>query len=348
MERKIHAALLADAISKKRRCIKVSKMKLGTMTVVLGDMDFEKACKFLSENGVQMVEIGCGGFPGDAHCKVDELLESEEKRTEYKALLKKYNLEISALSCHGNMVHPNKQTAKKFEEDFDKTILLAEKLGVEVINTFSGCPGGSSEDKEPNWVTCPWPEDFTRVLDYQWNEVLIPFWKEKAAFARTHGIHKIALEMHPGFCVYNTETLLRLRHEAGEEIGANFDPSHLIWQGMDPCASIRALGKENAIFHFHAKDTKIDPYNTAVNGVLDTKHYGNEAERSWIFRSVGYGHGEEYWKDIVSELRMCGYDYVLSIEHEDSLMSGREGLLKAISCLKNVLIFEETGSMYWA
>lgn len=323
-------------------------MKLGTMTVVLGDMKAEDAFRFLAENGVQMVEIGCGGYPGDAHCEVDALLTSETKRKEYLEMLKKYNLEISALSCHGNMVHPVAEVAKKFEEDFDKTVLLAELLGVSVVNTFSGCPGGSAADREPNWVTCPWPDEFTRVLKYQWEEVLIPFWKKKIETVKAHGISKIALEMHPGFCVYNTETLLRLRKEVGPEIGANFDPSHLIWQGMDPCASIRALGREGAIFHFHAKDTKVDPYNTAVNGMLDTKHYGDELNRSWIFRSVGYGHGEEYWKNIVSELRLAGYDYVLSIEHEDSLMSGREGLLKAISCLKNVLMFEDKGSMYWA
>lgn len=177
---------------------------------------------------------------------------------------------------------------------------------------------------------------------------MIPYWKQKAAFAREHGIHKIALELHPGFCVYNTRTLLRLREAVGPEIGANFDPSHLIWQGMDPCACIRELGKAGALFHFHAKDTKIDAANTALNGVLDTTHYGREIERSWIFRSVGYGNGEEFWKAIASELRMAGYDYAVSIEHEDSLMSGREGLLKAIACLKNALIFEERGSMYWA
>lgn len=323
-------------------------MKLGTMTVVLGDMKFEDACSFLAEQGVQMVEIGCGGYPGDAHCEVDALLESEEKRAEYLDVLKKYHLEISALSCHGNMVHPVREVAEKFEREFDKTILLAEKLGVPVVNTFSGCPGGSSVDTEPNWVTCPWPDEFSRVLEYQWEKVLIPFWKNKVSYCEEHGIHKIALELHPGFCVYNTESLLRLRAAVGPQIGANFDPSHLIWQGMDPCACIRALGKEGAIFHFHAKDTKVDAMNTALNGVLDTKHYADEVNRSWIFRAVGYGHGEEYWKAIVSELRMAGYDYVLSIEHEDSLMSGREGLLKAISCLKNVLMFEDRGSMYWA
>ena len=246
------------------------------------------------------------------------------------------------------MVHPDQAVAARFEKDFTNAILLAEKLGVPVVNTFSGCPGGSAADKTPNWVTCPWPEDFSEILEYQWNEVLIPYWKEKAAFARAHGVHKIALELHPGFCVYNTKTLLRLREAVGPEIGANFDPSHLIWQGMDPCVAVRELGKAGAIFHFHAKDTKVDSYNTMINGVLDTTHYGEELERSWIFRTVGYGHGEDYWRDMISQLRMTGYDYAISIEHEDGLMSGREGLEKAIRFLQNVLIFEDRGAMYWA
>lgn len=323
-------------------------MKLGVFTVVLGDLPLDEACGFLAENGVQMVEIGCGGFPGKAHCDAPELLADDVKCKEFMDTIHKHGLEISALSSHGNMVHPDKKIAKAFDDDLTNAILLAEKLGVPVVNTFSGCPGGSPEDKTPNWVTCPWPDDFSHILDYQWNEVLIPYWKEKVAFAKAHGVHKIALELHPGFCVYNTKTLLRLREAVGPEIGANFDPSHLIWQGMDPVTCIRELGKAGALFHFHAKDTKVDPANTALNGVLDTVHYGKELERSWIFRSVGYGHGEEYWKAIASELRLAGYDYAISIEHEDSLMSGREGLLKAIGCLKDSLIFEDRGSMFWA
>lgn len=323
-------------------------MKLGVFTVVLGDMSLKEACAFLEENGVQMVEIGCGGNPGKLHCDPEVLLNDEDKLNEFVNTIKDHNLEISALSSHGNMVHPNKEIAKSFDDDLTNAILLAEKLNIPVVNTFSGCPGGSSADKMPNWVTCSWPEDYLEVLDYQWNEVLIPYWKEKVKFAKEHGVHKIALELHPGFCVYNTKTLLRLREAVGPEIGANFDPSHLVWQGMDPCASIRELGKENAIFHFHAKDTKIDKYNTAINGVLDVGHYGNELERSWVFRSVGYGHGESYWKDIMSELRLANYDYAISIEHEDSLMSGKEGLLKAIGTLKNVLMFEDRGEMFWA
>jgi sugar phosphate isomerase/epimerase len=245
------------------------------------------------------------------------------------------------------MVHPDPAVAASYEKDFVNAILLAEKLGVPVVNTFSGCPGGAPGDKTPNWVTCPWPEDFTATLEYQWNDVLIPYWKEKAAFARAHNV-KIALELHPGFCVYNTKTLLRLREACGPEIGANLDPSHLIWQGMDLCTVIRELGKAGAIFHFHAKDTYVDPINTAMNGVLDTEHYGKELNRSWIFRTVGYGHGVDFWKAVISELRLAGYDYAISIEHEDSLMSSNEGLNKAIACLKDVLIFEDKGEMFWA
>ena len=151
--------------------------------------------------------------------------------------------------------------------------------------------------------------------------------------------------MHPGFCVYNPETLLKLRAAVGPEIGANFDPSHLIWQGIEPVAAIRAL--EGAIFHFHAKDTKVDKYNTAVNGVLDTKPYGDEIHRSWVFRSVGYGNDETYWKEIISNLRMIGYDYAISIEHEDSLMSQNEGFTKAIDMLKRAVIREEPCTMWW-
>lgn len=323
-------------------------MKIGVFTVVLGDKSLKEACAFFENNGVQMVEIGCGGYPGTRHCDPKVLLHDEEKLEEFVNTIKEHNLEISALSSHGNMVHPDKEIAKSFDDDLTNAILLAEKLGIPVVNTFSGCPGGTKEDKLPNWVTCSWPEDYQQVLDYQWNEVLIPYWKEKVAFAKAHNVHKIAIEMHPGFCVYNTSTLLRLRDAVGPEIGANFDPSHLIWQGIDPCASIRELGKVGAIFHFHAKDTKIDKYNTAINGVLDTGHYGSELNRSWIFRSVGYGNDENFWKDIMSELRKANYDYAISIEHEDGLMSGREGLLKAIGTLKNVLMFEDRGNMFWA
>ena len=321
-------------------------MKLGVLTVALGDMSLDAACKFLSEQGVQMVEIGCGGFPGTAHCNAAELLADENKQKEFLDTIHKYGLEISALSAHGNAVHPDKAIAKKFDEDLTNAILLAEKLGVPVVNTFSGCPGGSPEDKTPNWVTCPWPDDFSEILEYQWNDVLIPYWKEKVAFAKAHNVHKIALELHPGFCVYNPATLLRLRAAVGDILGANFDPSHLIWQGMDPVAALREL--KGAVYHFHAKDTKVDPYNKAKNGVLDTGSYGDLLDRSWVFRTVGYGSDTALWKDMMSTLRMIGYEGSVSIEHEDGLMSVKQGLEKAIRFLQDVMITEQPAQMWWA
>ncbi len=322
-------------------------MKLGVLTNLFASMDFEEAIKKFKELGIESLEIGCGGYPGKAHCNPEVLLADDLKLAEWLAVIDKYGMDISALSVHGNPVHPNKEEARRYHEDFERAVLLAEKIGVDTIVTFSGCPGGSAEDKMPNWATCAWPEEYLAVLDYQWNEVLIPYWKKTAEFAGSHGVTKIAFEMHPGFCVYNPETLLKLRAAVGDIIGANFDPSHLIWQGIDPVMAIRAL--RGAIYHFHAKDTKTDKYNTSVNGVLDTKHYTNEAERSWIFRSVGYGNGQSYWRDIISALRISGYDKVMSIEHEDSLMTPYEGLAHAARFLSESLIREPSPSgISWA
>ena len=322
-------------------------MKLSVFAVLLADKSLDEACKYLADSGVQAVEIGCGGFPGKAHCNPEELLKDDKKIAEFKNTIEKHGLEIAALSTHGNAVHPDPAVAKVFHDDFVNTVLLAEKLGIDRVITFSGCPGGSPEDKTPNCVTCPWPDDFSHIVGYQWNEVLVPYWKKMTAFAAEHGIKKIAFEMHPGFCVYNPETLMKLRNLVGSDpIGANFDPSHLFWQGIDPVYAIRYLGK--AIYFFHAKDTKIDEINTKTHGVLDTKHYGDEIHRSWIFRSVGYGHDYQVWKDMMSALRMVGYDDAISIEHEDSLMTPNEGLQKAIAFLKEVLMYEDKGAMWWA
>ncbi len=320
-------------------------MKLGVMNPVLYAMALEEAVAYLGSLGVQTIEIGAGGYPGKTHVDAREYLDNPSKIEDLKGLLQANNLEISALSCHGNPVHPDKAVAQGFHDDFVDTVLLAEKLGVDTVITFSGCPGGSEGATQPNWVTCSWPNEYLDVLNYQWNEVLIPYWKEAVKLANAHGVTKIALEMHPGFCVYNPSSLLKLRTAVGDTIGANFDPSHLFWQGIKPAEAIKALA--GAIHHFHAKDTKIDEANTAVNGVLDTGSYTNLLGRSWSFRTVGYGNGDAVWKEIISALKATGYDGAISIEHEDPLMSPKEGLEKAIAFLKGVLIFEQAGEMWW-
>lgn len=320
-------------------------MKLGVMNPVLASMDFETALKYLNSLDVHAIEIGAGGYPGKAHLDPEVLLSSPENVDAYKALLKKYDVEISAISCHGNPLHPQKEIAERFDKEFRGAILAAEALGVDTVIGFSGCPGDCENSKYPNWVVCPWPGDNLAILEWQWQEKVIPYWTEMAEFAKAHGIKKIAFEMHPSFVVYNPETLQRLRAAVGDIIGANFDPSHLFWQGIDPSAAIMAL--KGAIYHFHAKDTLIDRRNTEVNGVLDTKNYKYIEDRSWVFRTVGYGHDRLEWNRIISALRTIGYDGAISIEHEDGLMSQREGLEKAVAFLKSVLITESAGDAYW-
>ena len=322
-------------------------MKLSVLANLYGNKSLEETLRILTGLGVHTVELGAGGYPGKAHCNPAELLADDKKYRTFLDTLKKYDVTVCALAAHGNPLHPDREKARQWDEDFRNAVLLAEKMGVDTVIGFSGCPGDQENAKYPNWVTCPWPDDFLSILDWQWNQKLIPYWKETAAFAVAHNVPHIAFEMHPGFCVYNPETLLKLRAAVGPAIGANFDPSHLIWQGMDPVAAIRELA--GAIYHVHAKDTKVDPYNTAKDGVLDTKHYSDEIHRSWVFRTVGYGNGETYWRDLVSNLRLCGYDRVLSIEHEDSVMTIDEGLRKAVSFLNDIIITEaKPTTMSWA
>ena len=320
-------------------------MKLGVMDPVLGGYGTEQMLEYLQSLHVQAVELGSGGFPGERHMNPQKLAQDPLEAKAFLKLFEQYDIEIAALACHGNPLHPHRDTAARYDEKLHNAILAAENLGVETVITFSGCPGDCENSRYPNWVTCPWPDDFGKILEWQWNEKLIPYWRETAQFAKQHGVKRIALEMHPGFCVYNPETLLRLREQTDEIITANVDPSHLFWQGIDPVAAIKAL--KGAIGHFHAKDTCIDERTTAVNGVLDTKSYADIANRSWLFRTVGYGHGKETWNAIISALKTVGYDGVISIEHEDSLMSPEEGLEKAVRFLQEVLIFRKEGEAWW-
>lgn len=320
-------------------------MKLGVLTVLFQDRPLDTVLDKLVDMGVEAVEIGTGSYPGNAHCNPTELLKDKAAIKAFKKNIEDRGLIISGLSCHGNPLTPDKAFAEESDRVYRETVRLASELEVPVVNLFSGCPGDSDNATYPNWVTCAWPPEYLKVLDWQWNEKVIPYWQEAGPFAEKAGV-KLAFEMHPGFVVYNPETLLRLREAVGPVIGANYDPSHLFWQGIDAVASIRAL--DGAIHHFHAKDTYIDERNRAVNGVLDTKSYAQMADRSWTFRTVGFGHDQYTWRSIVSALRLSGYDYVMSIEHEDALMSIEEGLGKAVSFLKDVLIKDQPAQMWWA
>jgi sugar phosphate isomerase/epimerase len=318
-------------------------VRVGVFTPLLSQLPLEDVLKKLATYDIHTVELGTGNYPGDAHCKLS-MLDDAAELAKFKSTLEKYGATISALSSHGNPLHPDRERAQHDRETSRKTILLAEKLGVPVVVDFSGCPGDSANSKWPNWVTCPWPPDYLEILKWQWDEVVTPYWKEHAKFAADHGV-KVAIEMHPGFVVYSPETMLRLRAITGPVVGCNLDPSHMFWQGIDPIAAVRLLG--DAIHYVHAKDTQIYDRNLPLTGVLDTKSYTDERNRAWIFRTCGYGHDAGWWKEFASTLRMFGYDYVLSIEHEDTLLSPEEGLSKAAGFLQGVVMKESPAAAWW-
>ncbi|TKX85240.1 sugar phosphate isomerase/epimerase [Halorubrum sp. SS5] len=322
-------------------------MDIGVLTVPLGGEPIDDAAAYLDGLGVDAVELGVGGWPGEDHVDRERLLGDGEARDELVRLLDGHGLRISALATHNNPLHPDEERAAAADRELREAIELADLLGVETVTCFSGLPAGAPGDSTPNWVTAPWPTEHADALDYQWDEVAVPYWRDLAEHAAHHGVD-VAIEMHPNMLVYEPTGMAALREATNERIGANFDPSHLYWQGIDVTEAIRFLGERDAIHHVHAKDTRVYEANSRVKGVLDTTGYAEEADRSWLFRSIGYGHGEEHWKDVVSTLRMVGYEGALSIEHEDSLTSAREGLEKAVDVLDRAVFETEPGDAYWA
>jgi len=313
------------------------KIPIGVFDPVYQDLSLEAMLDKITALGLEAVEIGTGGYPSSPHCPVADLLADPAKARAWKKKFEDRNILVATLSCHGNPVHPDPAIAQRDVETFHRTVLLAERLEVPVIVGFSGCPGGSPADKMPNWATYRWPPEFDAILKWQWKEKVVPYWKEAAKFAREHGIRKLALEMHPGFVVYNPMTLLKLRDAVGEEIGANCDLSHLFWQGCDPIEVIHLLGKQGAIFHAHMKDTVIAREVAPKYGVLNfPEDLAKAAEGSVYFRAVGYGHSATLWKDIVRAYMEVGYQGILSIENEDPILPGEVGVERAAAVLKNV------------
>lgn len=322
-------------------------MKLGIFTVLFSELSFEDMLDKVAGAGLTAIEIGTGCYPGNAHCPLDELLASETKRQAYLKQITDRGLSISALSCHGNPLSPNKAFATTSDTTLRQTIELATLLGVPVVNCFSGVPGESDTATHPNWPVAPWPQEYSDLLTWQWEHKLIPYWQQIGKLAQDSGV-KIGIELHGGFLVHSPYTMLKLREATCEAIGANFDPSHMWWQGIDPVAAIKILAKAGAIHHFHAKDTYLDQDNMNMYGSTDMQPYGHVQSRAWSFRSVGCGHDMMVWSNMMSALRTYGYDHVVSIEHEDPLMSIDEGFARAVTNLKTVLIHDKSGDMWWA
>jgi len=320
-------------------------MKLGLYSNGRKDISLEEMLSYASGLGIQMIEIGCGEEAGFAHCNPKELLEDEAKLADFLAAFEKYQLGISALSCHGNPVSPNKDTAFFSDECMRNAVLLAEKIGLDTICCFSGCPGDHEGAKYSNWITVSWPLDYAEVYRWQWEEVLIPYWKNFTSFARLHGVTKIALELHPGQMCYNPASLKKLRTAVGNEIGVNLDFSHLLWQRMTPNAVINEL--KNCIYHMHAKDIGFQEEKIKKNGYITTHYFDENEKRPWNFRAMGYGHDMYFWKNIFAELQRTGYDYVASIEMECELMNRQQGIEKAVPFLKEAILPDCENGTRW-
>jgi sugar phosphate isomerase/epimerase len=313
------------------------KIPIGVFDAVYDKLSLDAMLDKVSALGLEAMEIGTGGYPGSHHCPLEELVADPAKAKAWKKKFEDRGIRVATLSCHGNPVHPDTAHAARDAETFRKTVRLAEMLDVKVIVGFSGCPGGSPTDTQPNWITYRWPPEYAEMQDWQWKEKVVPYWKEAAKYAREHGVRKLAFEMHPNFVVYNPRTLLKLREAVGEEIGANCDLSHLFWQGCDPVEVIHFLGQQGAIYHAHMKDTAFFPDNVNKYGVLNFAFETQDLPlASETFRAVGYGHGANLWKQIIQAYMDIGFEGILSIENEDPILAGEVGVERAAYVLKNV------------
>lgn len=310
-------------------------MRIGLVTDSLAHLPFEEMLDTAASTGVEDIEFCTGGWSTAPHIDVPSLLADPSARDRFIGAVHDRGLRISALNANGNQLHP--VTGPEGDAVVRRAIELASLMGVPTVVLMSGLPGGAPGDTTANWVTTSWPPDTQTILDYQWNTVAIPYWKDLAVFAREHGV-RLAVEMHGGQLVYNADTLLRLREAAGDVVGANLDPSHPIWMGADPRAVVGAL--EGAIHHVHIKDTRIQEGIVAANGILGTQPPEQYAIRPWNYVTLGLGYpgGAALWGQFLWDLRAAGYDGTLSIEHEDVQMDAVEGVAHSVALLESVIL----------
>ncbi|AID91114.1 sugar phosphate isomerase/epimerase family protein [Klebsiella michiganensis] len=311
-------------------------MKLALCTDVLAGLAFPEMLDRVKQYGIEGVEMTAGGWSPCPHVKTEELLASPAALAAFRGELEKRGMEIVALNCSGNPLAPGALGEKHTASSY-RTVELAAKLRVKKIVMMSGLPGGGPDDKIPNWITSTvsWPDYMPGVIDYQWNEVAIPWWQAFTRHAAEHGIEQIALEEFPSQLVYNPSTLLRLREAVGDIIGMNLDPSHLIAMGADPIAAARKL--EGVIYHVHGKDARIERGLADVDGLLEYQPVTQTKTRTWNYVAVGCGQDLKWWKEFFSVLRMTGYNGYVSLEMEDLTMSVEAGLRTSIDALNATL-----------
>ncbi len=266
------------------------------------------------------------------------LLENASARRDFLAAFEARGLSLIALNANGNQLHPT--DGERQSAVLHDTIRLAGLLGLDKVCLMSGLPAGGPHDLTPNWIVSSWPPETGRILAWQWQEKLLPHWRDLAGLAAENGVTRLAVELHGNQLVYNVPSLLRLRAEIGPVVGANLDPSHLMWMGADPIAAIDALG--DAILHVHAKDTFLNRPQQATTSLLENGALTDVSARSWSYITLGYGHGQSWWRDFCYRLRMAGYDGWLAIEHEDVMLSRLEGVRRSVDLLRAVAPVEQS------
>jgi sugar phosphate isomerase/epimerase len=326
-------------------------MKLGVYTAILHDRDLPAALTVIRELGLSGAEINVGGFIGTPHIPIDDVLTSATAREDYLGVFAEHGVELTGLNVNGNPLHADPAVREKHSADLQRAVEIAGALGVGRIVAMSGLPGGHPGATWPNWIVNPWDSGYLDVLEHQW-DLAVPYWTDIDRRARDQDV-KVAIEMHPQNLVFNPATMVRLVERAGAtHIGAEMDPSHLFWQGIDPVAAIDSLG--DLVLHAAAKDTRINDA-CRVNGVLDDRfrrlrpdeervniggdHYVNEwpKDSSWDFVAVGRGHDQQFWTSFLAALQRVDPDMAVNIEHEDVELARIEGLQVAAGTLTKAM-----------
>jgi sugar phosphate isomerase/epimerase len=292
--------------------------------------------KTAEQLGAQGIEFNTGNWSTAPHLSLRRLLDSGPAREEFVGQVQAHNLELISLNCNGNQLHPLE--GPQHDQVVRETIRLSGLLGLTKVCLMSGLPGAAAGERYPNWIVSSWPPENQHIVHWQWKERLLPYWSELVRFGADHGVTTFAVEMHGNQLVYSARTLARLRSEIGPAVCANLDPSHLMWMGADPIASIDYLG--SAIQHVHGKDTLLNKPVLANATALENGPLTDPRVRSWSYCTLGYGHDQKWWSDFCYRLRMVGYDGWISVEHEDVNMSRVEGIRKALELLRSAAIRE--------
>jgi sugar phosphate isomerase/epimerase len=289
-------------------------MKLGLMTAAFPQRSLEEVAAWAAENGFQMLEIACWP-PGKAERRyagvthIDATQMTPEKAKGIRSLLDGYGLGISSLGYYPNPLHPDPAHRDMVIGHLKKVLLSAELLGVPVVGTFVG------RDKD-------------KTLEENWG-MFESTWPPIVKFAAEHGV-KIAIENCPmifsndewpgGNNLAVSPAAWRRMFEVipDENFGLNFDPSHLIWQFIDYVRAVYEF--KDRIYHVHAKDLRIDYEQLYQRGVTSLG-------MGWQIPRLP-GLGDVNWGKFISALYGTGYDYVVSIEHEDRAFEKTEELVK--------------------